>query len=54
MEDMFTGDISDARVYDRVLRAAEVAALYANTWELYRPLVPYVLGMAPVVGSASP
>jgi hypothetical protein len=41
------GKIADSRVYDYALSAAEVHSLHANPWELYRPLVPYVMGLAP-------
>ena len=34
----FNGSIDDVRIYNRALSAAEVAAVYADPWAIYRPL----------------
>ena len=44
----FNGTIGECRIYNRALSDAEVYSLYANPWELYRPVVPLYIGMAEV------
>jgi len=43
-----SGQISDARLYNRALTAAEIWQMYdpATRWELYKPVMPDMLGFA--------
>jgi len=43
-----SGQIADARIYNRALTAAEIWQLYdpATRWELYKPVMPDMLGFA--------
>ena len=34
---VFTGSLDDVRIYNRALRAAEIAEIYRDPWALYRP-----------------
>lgn len=45
------GRLRDVRIYNRALFDAEVYECKRKPWELYRPNVPYVLGMAPAGGT---
>lgn len=40
------GDIGETRFYNRALLPAEVRAMRANPWELYRPMLPGFYGKA--------
>lgn len=40
----FSGRLSDIRIYDRALTDTEVWQLYAEPWELYKPLIQRWMG----------